>query len=312
MFGKLKLLFGPTEPSGTKPRKPVNLQRRFALLAETGRGSMSRVYRATDKTTGRIVCLKVHIREKNEAAAARAGREETKPPEGEMASKVVHPHVVRTYDWGVSTQREQFLVMEFIEGESLQLIRESKSADLARKVELMAQAAEGLAAVHAAGFIHHDVSPRNYLVDREGSVKLIDFGLAIPNTPAFRKPGNRTGTLQYMAPELIRREGIDERIDVFSFGAMAYEMLTDRLPYDASQANSMTMLLQRINTDPLDPLRADPTLPSELCDLVRKLIARRKEERWPSMANLAQTFRSLPLTRSERAGVAQPSGRARR
>jgi len=89
-------------------------------------------------------------------------------------------------------------------------------------------------------------------------------------------------------------------------------MLTDRLPYDASQANSMTMLLQRINTDPLDPLRADPTLPTELCDLVRKLIARRKEERWPSMANLAQTIRSLPLTRSARAGVAQPSGRARR
>ncbi len=141
----------------------------------------------------------------------------------------------------------------------MQFIRESRSARTAQKVELLAQAAEGLAAVHAAGFIHHDINPRNFLVDREQHVKLIDFGLTVPNTPAFRRPGNRTGTLQYMAPELLRREPIDERIDIFAFGVMAFEFLTDRLPYDAT--NSTTMMLQRINTEPLDPAVVKPKLP---------------------------------------------------
>jgi serine/threonine protein kinase len=304
MLGKLKDIFGAKKPSGPngapapagpKPRRSrVNLQRRFTLVSETAQGSMSRVHRAIDNENGRVVCLKVQNPEKNAAAAARSVHD-TRPPEGEMSSRFIHPHVVRTYEYGVSTKGEQFLVMEFIDGLSLRYVRESRSASLAEKLELLAQAAEGLAAVHAAGFIHHDVGPQNFLVDRDQQVKLIDFGLAIPNTPAFRRPGNRTGTLQYMAPELIRRETIDERIDIFSFGALAFEFLTDRLPYDAGNNNSMAMLLQRINSEPLDPAVANPQLPTELTDLVRKLITRRKADRWPSMANLAEALRSIPV-----------------
>ncbi|WP_237722515.1 serine/threonine-protein kinase [Singulisphaera acidiphila] len=272
----------------------MNLQRRFTLVALTGQGSMSRVHRAVDNQTGRVVCLKIQIPEKNEAAAARSAKT-TRPPEGEISSQVIHPHVVKTFDYGQSTKGEHFLSMEFIEGVSLRYVRESHSANLGEKLELLAQAAEGLAAVHAHGFIHHDIGPQNFLVDRDQRVKLIDFGLAVPNTPLFNRPGNRTGTLQYMAPELIRREATDERLDIFSFGALAFELLTDRLPYDAGHNNSMAMLLQRINTDPLDPAVANPRLPSELTDLMRKLIARRKADRWPSMANLAEAFRSITV-----------------
>jgi serine/threonine-protein kinase len=165
----------------------------------------------------------------------------------------------------------------------------------AQKVEWLAQAAEGLAAVHAAGFIHHDVNPRNYLLSREHQVKLIDFGLAVPNTPAFRGPGNRTGTLQYMAPELIRREPIDERIDIFSFGVLAFELLTDQLPYPAT--NSSTTMLQRLNTEPLDAAKVKPKLSDELCDVLRKLTARKQDDRWPSMATLPEVLRSIPAKR---------------
>ncbi|MGA8349320.1 MAG: protein kinase, partial [Isosphaeraceae bacterium] len=152
-----------------------------------------------------------------------------------------------------------------------------------------------LAAVHAAGFIHHDVNPRNLLLSREHQVKLIDFGLAVPNTPAFRGPGNRTGTLQYMAPELIRREPIDERIDIFSFGVLAFELLTDRLPYPAT--NSSTTMLQRFNTEALDAAEVKPKLSDELCDLLRKLTARKLDDRWPSMATLPEVLRSIPAKR---------------
>jgi len=295
MIGKLKELFKPKGPSGTKPRRSrVNLQRRYTMVSQTGQGSMSLVWRAVDNQSGRTVCLKVQNVEKNAAAAARSAVE-LRPPEGELASRVVHPHVVRTFDFGQSTQGEHFVVMEFIDGVSLQYIRETRSATLKEKLELLAQAAEGLAAVHEMKIIHHDIGPKNYLVDRDRQVKLIDFGLAVPNTPEFRRPGNRTGTLDYMAPELIRREPTDERIDIFSFGSMAFQLLTDRLPYEAAKANSMSMMVQRINSEPLDPSQADTStsLPPVLHDLLRKLIARRKEDRWPTMSTLPEAFRKI-------------------
>jgi serine/threonine protein kinase len=300
MIGGFKKLFGRkagapgTSPAPKKPRvSKVNLKRRFTLVAETAQGSMSRVYRAVDNQTGASVCLKVQNREKTAAAAARAERA-NRPDEGEIASKIIHPNVVRTLEHGVSTRGEHFIVMEFIDGLSLHFLRETRAVSrLEEKLDLLAQAAEGLAAVHAAGFIHHDVGPRNFLVDRERRVKLIDFGLTVPNTPAFRKPGNRTGTLFYMAPELLRRETTDERLDIFGFGAMAFEFLTDKLPYDAT--NTMAAMLQRINSDPLDPARANPALPPELHEILRKLTARRKDDRWASMATVADALRSIPV-----------------
>jgi serine/threonine protein kinase len=296
MLGKLMEMFAPgPSTQGSVGRRRVNLQRRFALVSETSRGSMSRVYRAIDNETGRTVCLKIQMREKNQAAAARASTQETRPPEGEIAIQLVHPRIVRTFEYGDSNQGEHYLVMEYIDGVSLQYIRENRSARTAQKVELLAQAAEGLAGVHTAGFIHHDINPRNFLMDREQRVKLIDFGLSVPNTPAFRRPGNRTGTLQYMAPELLRREPIDERIDIFAFGVLAFEFLTDRLPYDAN--NSTTLMLQRINTEPLDPAVVKPKLSEELCGVLRKLTARRKEQRWPSMSTLPEALRSIPAKR---------------
>ena len=289
MLDKLKDMFGSKKPSeAAKPvrMKRANINRRFTLVSLTGQGSMSRVHKAVDNETGKTVCLKVQLIEKQEAANARSAAD-LRPPEGVIASKIIHPHVVRTYDFGLTNKGEHFIVMEFIEGVGLQFIREAHSADLAEKLELLAQAAEGLAAVHTAGFLHHDIGPKNFLVNRDQQVKLIDFGLAIPNTAAFRRPGNRTGTLLYMAPELIRRETIDERIDIFSFGSVAFEFLTDRLPYDANIANSMAALLQRINVNPLRPRHGQPTLPAPLCDLLRKLTAHRKEDRWPKMATVA-------------------------
>jgi len=289
MLGKLKGMFGGKASPSSKPRRArVNLRRRFNIQSETAQGTMSRVTRATDLQLGRTVCLKVQNRDKHDAAAARSAQDE-RPEEGEIAQQIVHPHVVRTFDHGVSTRGEHFVVMEFIEGVSLKFLRESGSLDLPAKIELLAQAAEGLAAVHENKFIHHDIGPRNFLVDRDNQVKLIDFGLAIPNTPRFQRPGNRTGTLQYMAPELIRRETIDERIDIFSFGAMAYEFLTGKMSYDA--ANAMGMMLQRLNQEIFDPAVAARLLPEALSEILRKTLARRKEDRWPTMASLSEALR---------------------
>jgi serine/threonine protein kinase len=239
--------------------------------------------------------LKVQNREKNSAATSRASREQPRPPEGEIASKVVHPHVVQTLEYGDSNNGEHYLVMEYIDGVNFQYIHDAKRGRTAQKVEWLAQAAEGLAAVHEAGFIHHDINSRNFLINHDHQVRLIDFGLSVPNTPAFRGPGNRTGTMQYMAPELIRREPIDERIDIFGFGVLAFELLTGRLPYETS--TSTTMVLQRFNCAPLDPAKIKPKLSDELCAVLRKLTARKREDRWSWMANVAETLRSIPAKR---------------
>jgi serine/threonine protein kinase len=298
MFGKLGELFGQKRPGGARPHVApkkgprVNLERRFAIISETSQGSMSRVYRALDNGTGRTVCLKVQDRDKTAAAAARSAQE-GRPSEGEIGQQVVHPNVVRTFEFGETTRREYYIVMEYIDGVSLTYVRESRPMKWRQKLELLAQAAEGLAAVHAAGFIHHDFGPKNVLVNRDDQVKVIDFGLAVPNTPAFHRPGNRTGTLQYMAPELLRREPTDERLDVFSFGVTAFEFLTNRLPYDAPADNTMAQMMARINQEPADPAKVNPRLPEPLCDLLRKTLARRKEDRWPKMATLPEVLRAI-------------------
>jgi serine/threonine protein kinase len=296
MIGKLKeILSAGGSGQSRNTRRRISLQRRFTIISETARGSMSKVYRALDNETGRTICLKVQSREKNEAALSRTSQKVPRPLEGEIGLQIIDPHVVRTFDCGYSTAGEHFLVMEFIDGTSFQYIREARSARTAQRVEFLAQAAEGLAAIHAAGFIHHDINPRNFLVTRDDQVKLIDFGLSVPNTEDFRRPGNRTGTLQYMAPELLRREPIDERIDVFAFGVMAFELVTNKLPYDAN--NSTTLMLQRINSEPLDPAIVRPQLSEELCQILRQLTARRREQRWAAISTLPEALRAVPVKR---------------
>lgn len=304
----LKGLFGGKGKDKGKapmpPKVPVkvklkrsNIHRRFTIISQIPQGTMSKVYKAVDNEAGRTVCLKVQDLEKTEAASARASAAD-RPTEGEIASKIVHPNVVRIFDFGLTTRREYFLAMEYVEGVSFQSLLAARSLTVERTLDLLVQAAEALAEVHAKGFIHHDFGPKNLLVSKENRVKLIDFGLAVPNTPAFRRPGNRTGTLNYMAPELLRRESTDERIDIFSYGASAFEALTGKLPYDATN-NSMALMLQRINSDPMDPAKANPKLSPALCAILRKATARRKEDRYASMTDLLVDLKPFQPARED-------------
>jgi serine/threonine protein kinase len=303
MFGKL---FGSKEskptrkaPESPKKEKPaalprmkrVNLARRFTVLAETSQGSMSHVSKALDNEQKRSVCLKVQNAAKTAEALARAVKE-ARPPEGAIGSAIRHKNVVLTYDYGLSTRKEHWLSMEFIEGVSLNEIRKIGARDLAGKLDLLIQTAEGLDAVHRCGFIHHDFGPKNVLVNRENVCKIIDFGLAVPDEPRFHRPGNRTGTLQYMAPELIRRETTDRRIDVFSFGVLAFEMLSNRMPYEMT-GDQMAMIRHRMNADPMRLAEVCPNLPADLSTVVDRTLSRRKEDRFATMGEVALALRSL-------------------
>src|SRR5206468_10528743 len=138
-------------------------------------------------------------RKKTEAFEARF-KGLDKPKEGKIAISLVHPHIVKTLEYGMTTGGEQFIVMEFLDGPGLNSLIVSRNPALdGRRVTLLRQAAQALAAVHNAGYIHRDICPRNFVVSRDyGSLKLIDFGLTVPATPPFLLPGNRTGTANYM------------------------------------------------------------------------------------------------------------------
>jgi serine/threonine-protein kinase len=203
---------------------------------------MSSFYMARDRQTDKIVGLKLLDPEKTSALEARfVGF--NRPTEGEIAMKFRHPLIVQTLEHGVSTENQQFLVMEFLEGAGLNSLVLTKNPILnGNRLRLLRQAAEALAAVHAAGYIHRDICPRNFVVRSDGkSLKLIDFGLTVPATPQFMQPGNRTGTPNYMAPELVRRKKADQRLDMFSLGVTAFELMSSELPWPRGSTGQAAM-----------------------------------------------------------------------
>ncbi len=210
----------------------VNIRTRFELLREAVSGTMSTFYMARDRTTKEVVGLKILDVKKTAALEARFVGVK-KPREGEIAIALEHPHIVRTLEHGITTEGEQFIVMEFLDGPGLNSLIVGRHQRLeGRRVTLLRQAAEAIAAVHRSGFIHRDICPRNFVVAKDcESLKLIDFGLTVPATPPFMQPGNRTGTANYMAPEVVRRRPTSQRLDIFAFGVTAYELCAFELPW---------------------------------------------------------------------------------
>jgi len=214
LLTKLKQLFSKSGKG--LPR--INVSKRFDLINRTGQGSMSKVWRARDKSSGRVVCLKILDKEKT-AAFEKRFPGLNKPLEGAVCTALRHKNVVRTFDYGMTNEGEQYLVMELIDGWGLNFLVETGSDRLnGNRVNYLAQIADALEYLHRQGYLHRDICPRNIMVTKENVIKLIDFGLTIPNRPEFTKPGNRTGTPNYLAPEVIRRVTTDHRVDLFALG----------------------------------------------------------------------------------------------
>ncbi len=213
----------------------LDVAKRFELQREAISGTMSAFHMARDKQSGKIVGLKLLDPEKTAAFEARF-KGLKKPSEGEIGQAIHHPRVVETLEFGVTTTGLHYIVLEFLDGPGLNSVIIARDRRLeGRRVDLLRQAAESLRAVHQAGYIHHDICPRNFVCSQDlKSLKLIDFGLTIPATPDFLKPGNRTGTPNYMPPEVIHRRKNDLRLDIFSFGATAFELCTFELPWRAA------------------------------------------------------------------------------
>jgi serine/threonine protein kinase len=220
----------------------VDVASRYEILRESVSGTMSNFNMARDRETGKIVGLKVLDKAKTDALEARF-KGLKKPTEGEIAATFKHPRIVETYYHGFTTNDEQFVVMEFLDGPGLNslIIGRSKLLD-GNRLTLARQAAEALEAVHEAGFIHRDICPRNFVCSKDAtSLKLIDFGLTLPAEKEFMLPGNRTGTPNYMAPEVVRRKQTDQRLDIFAYGVSMYELFAFDLPWQRGDTGQAAM-----------------------------------------------------------------------
>ena len=276
-------------------RKPkinkVDIESRFQLVSRVGQGSMSKVWRAVDRRLEKTVALKVLDFEKTKRLDSRfTHMKSKKPTEGEIAIKLKHPHIVETYEYGITTKDEQFLVMEFIEGMSLAYLIDVQN-DVMKKnrLRIIVELGEAIEYFHRQNWIHRDICPRNVMVDTKLSTKLIDFGLVVPNIAEYQAPGNRTGTATYMAPELIKRQKTDQRIDIFAYAVTCFEMYTKELPWPGGE--TLEAVVQHINLPPKELRKLVPEIDPVVAKTIMRGLALQPQDRWPTMGQMLQPLR---------------------
>ncbi len=285
-MGLLDFLFGKgKKKSAGNPKKGLKrivLDKRFDLSGgRTGQGSMSKVYRAYDREIGRHVCLKVLDKDKTRKFEERFAALK-KPSEGEVCLALRHNNIVRTFEHGVTSNGEPYLVMEWVDGLGLNYLVETKAPQIkGNRINFLTQLCDAVQYMHENKWLHRDLCPRNVMVDKEGQVKLIDFGLTIPYTPAFCVSGNRTGTTDILAPEIIRRKSTDHRVDLFALGVTGYEVFTGQLPWERSVSSEETFH-RRLNTKPKTAKELNPQLDDHLSAILLKAIAQEPPERYPT------------------------------
>lgn len=290
---------------------------KYRILRALGSGGMGTVFEAENLSLGRLVAVKIASRPDSKDALARFAREAS------IVASLQHLNICDVYDVGdLPNGAGPYIVLERLVGDTLHArLGRSRRVPTSELVDIFVQVLSGLQAAHTARILHRDLKPQNiFLVDRVGGgplVKIVDFGLArdLSLSPASRltKPGRLCGTLQYMSPEQLRGETLDQRSDVFSVGVIMYEALTGHHPFAAASSVELQTNILRADPIPLRSRRADVSL--MLADMVSWALARTPAQRPSSAAELQRGLlaalrdRSSPMldeTEAEPASVTNP------
>lgn len=262
------------------------LSQRYEILAEAGHGAMGNVYKARDRETGEILALKLL---KPEIASDQAMMERFKN-ELLFARKITHKNVCRVHDFnrigGIA-----FTTMEFVEGESLRAVLNRFGGFPVRKgVDLALQICSGLQEAHAQGIVHRDLKPENVMIDANGNVKIMDFGIARSMEALTKLTGAMIGTPAYMAPEQVAGKSVDYRTDIYSLGLILYEMFTGSQAFQAETA--VAIALKQMRETPPSPHEIEPSIPVGIERVILKCLEKEPARRFQSVAELAAALRA--------------------
>ena len=261
---------------------------RYELEELVGSGGMSSVYRAHDSLLERHVALKVM----HEQLLSEGDHVERFRREARLAAQLSHPNIVTVIDRGEQEGR-QFIVFEYVEGENLKALVEREAPLPEREaIELALQVADGLAFAHAHGLVHRDVKPQNVLLTEDGRAKVTDFGIArsIDVHRGLTQTGTVMGTSDYISPEQARGGPVDACSDIYSLGAVLYELLTGDVPFTGD--NFVSVAMRHINEPPPSVRERRPELSPRIDAAVRKAMAKDRDDRFPSMEAFAAELRA--------------------
>ena len=304
IFDGLKYFFGGKAAKRAGPafkkrakRAVIDVAKRFEMKNQSGQGSMSKVWNAYDNKLGRMVCVKLLDKEKTKKFEERfTSQGLSKPGEGEISTSLRHENCVQAYEHGLTPDGAPVLILEWVDGMGLNFLIETKSAQLnGNRVSLLIQLCKAIDYLHAQKYIHRDLCPRNIMVTKDGVIKLIDFGLTVPYTPDYTKPGNRTGTADYLAPEIIKRQSTDHRVDIFALGVTAYEIFTGQMPWERAMTSEET-LRRHLNVPPRSPKDINPDLDDDIAAILSKAISREPAARFATAGAMREALENLGRT----------------
>ena len=292
-----------SENSISPPERPPSAEAperigKYDIVRPLGKGAMGVVYHAHDSLLDRDVALKVMLRQ----FAADPEQKHRFEREARAVAKLMHPNVVLVFDLGYHTDRSPYIAMELLKGQDLlQALRLGIPLPLDRKVSIILQVLDGLAHAHQTGIVHRDVKPANIFICEDGTVKIMDFGVARFTAASVTATGIVLGTANYMSPEQVEGAKVDGRSDVFSVGSVLFELIVGRKPF---QADSLMKTLYKIAHDEPSYTLPEGAENEALLPILQKALSKKVDERYQSAADFAFALREYLMTAGASAATA--------
>jgi len=276
----------PNDPNKPIPQELTGRIGRYDIKSPLGKGAMGQVYLAHDTVLARAVAIKVMVAQIADDPELKQRFER----EARAVAQMTHPNVLTVFDIGSHTDGSPYIVMEFLKGQDLQkAVRQTPPMSVERKVAVIVQVLAGLAHAHQAGIVHRDIKPANIFIQEDGSVKIMDFGVARLTTASMTGTGNIVGTADYMSPEQVKGAKVDGRSDLFSVGCMLFELAAGRRPFHSD--NLMAIFYKITHEEANFDLIPQGAEYDALMPILKKALAKNIDERYQSAYEFAVDLR---------------------